>query len=184
MVKIFNKNTGELVYNDCGFLGELSNKRQITTQWIDPSNSIKINNDGFEVKGKFNYVPSNKYFNTIKFIIFRIILLLIGWKPSWAHWFKGLIRKILMLGVRPVNLNFKLNLKIKDNKILIEKKLEKFDKKLRIIRMISGGEFFVRYVPQSRFFQSQELDIQEFILTNEDLKIINKGESLIKKIEI
>ena len=78
VVKIFNKNTGELVYNDCGFLGELSNKRQITTQWIDPSNSIKINNDGFEVKGKFNYVPSNKYFNTIKFIIFRHYLV-VNW---------------------------------------------------------------------------------------------------------
>ena len=89
-------------------------------------------------------------------------MLLIGWKPSWAHWFKGLIRKILMLGVRPINLNFKLNLKIKDNKILIEKKLEKFDKKLRIIRNYINFEFFVRYVPQSRFFLIKLIDIQEF----------------------
>jgi len=184
VVKIFNKNTGELIYNDCGFIGELSNRKQITTQWIDPGNLFKISNDNFEVKGKFNYVSSNKYFNTYKFIIFRVVLLLICWRPSWAHWFKGIIRKILMLGVRPVNIRFKLNLKIIDDKILIEKKIEKLDKRLKIIKMISGGEFFVRYVPQSRYFQSQELDIEEYILTNEDLKLINDNKTLIKKIKI
>ena len=50
--------------------------------------------------------------------------------------------------------------------------------------MISGGEFFVRYVPQSRYFQSQELDISEYNFNNEELRIINKNRNFYYKIEI
>ena len=184
VIKIFDKNSGKLIYNDCGLIGELSNKKLITTQWIDPENSIKVTNTGFNIIGKFNYIPSNKYFNIYKFIIFRVILILIGWNPSWAHWLKGLIRKILMLGVRPVNLIFELNLKFLDSKILVEKIIKKKSKRLKVLRMISGGEFFVRYVPQSRYFQSQELDISEYNFNNEELRIINKNKNFYYKIEI
>jgi len=184
VIKIFDKISGKLIFNDCGLIGELTNKKQITTQWIDPMHFIETSKNGFEVKGKFNYIPGNKYFNVYKFIIFRIILILIGWKSNWAHWLKGTIRKTLMLGVRPTDLCFELSLKILDDKILIEKKIEKLSKKLEVARMISGGEFFVRYVPQSRYFQNQELDITEDVLTNKDLKVINDNQTLIKKFEI
>ena len=36
-----------------------------------------------------------------------------------------------------------------------------------------GGEFFVRYVPQSRYFQSQELEIQSFEFTENMLNELN-----------
>lgn len=184
VIKIFEKKKGKLIYNDCGLIGQLSNNKQITTQWIDPKHEIKIRDKGFEIKGNFNYVPSNKYFNVYKFIIFRIVLLLIGWNPSWAHWLKGNIRKILMLGVRPAGLNFVLNLKINDDNILIEKSIKKLNKKIKLIKMISGGEFFVRYVPQSRYFQNQELDITESTFTENDLKSINLNNKLIKEVKI
>ena len=184
VIKIFDKNSGKLIFNDCGLIGELTNKKQITTQWIDPKNFIKVSDDSFDIKGKFNYVPSNKYFNIYKFIIFRLILILIGWNSNWAHRLKGFIRKILMLGLRPADLIFELNLKCSDDKIIIKKRIKKLSKKLKLVRMISGGEFFVRYVPQSRYFQSQELDISEDKLTENELKIINNNESLNKIIEI
>ena len=50
--------------------------------------------------------------------------------------------------------------------------------------MISGGEFFVRYVPQSRYFQNQELDITENTFTDNDLKSINLNNKLIKEFKI
>lgn len=184
VVKIFNKDQKKLIYNDCGFLGEFSNGQQVTTQWIDPKYKINTSDHGFEVEGKFNFVPSNKYFNIYKLILFRIVLLLIGWKPSWAHWLKGVIRKILMIGVRPVNIEFKNALLIEKNKIKIYKKILKQTNKLKFTKIISGGEFFIRYVPQSRYFQSQELDIFEDILRSEDLAIINSNKQYEKNYEI
>ena len=166
------------------FLRRIFKWQQVTTQWIDPKYKINTSDRGFEVEGKFNFVPSNKYFNIYKLILFRIILLLIGWKPSWAHWLKGVIRKILMIGVRPVNIEFKNALLIEKNKIKIYKKILKQTNKLKFTKIISGGEFFIRYVPQSRYFQSQELDIFEDILRSEDLAIINSNKQYEKNYEI
>ena len=55
---------------------------------------------------------------------------------------------------------------------------------LKFTKLISGGEFFIRYVPQSRYFQSQELDIFEDILKSEDLAVINSNKQYEKNYEI
>lgn len=184
VIKVFDKQNTKLIYNDCGLIGKLANQKQITTQWIDPKNSIKIYEKGFKISGKFNFFPTNKYFNTYKFIIFRIILILIGWNPSWAHWLKGTIRKILMLGTRQAPIDFEIDLKVTKEKIVIQKKIKKSNNKLKLVKLSSGGEFFVRYVPQSRYFQNQELNIVEYDFKPEELNDINNNETLIKKFEV
>ena len=40
-------------------------------------------------------------------------------------------------------------------------------------RLQLGDEFFVRYVPQSRYFQSQELDSEGYVLNEEELRRLN-----------
>ena len=185
VIKIFDKNKNKLIYNDCGFLGELSDGKQVTTQWIDPNYNISNSEIGFQISGKLNLVPSNKYFNMIKFIIFRFTLIIIGWNPKWAHWLKGMIRKILMVGVRPVEIEFSNILTIIDDKrIKIQKKILNKSKKHKFKKIISGGEFFVRYVPQSRYFQLQELDIFENTLNIDEIDKINNNEEYIKNIEV
>jgi len=55
--------------------------------------------------------------------------------------------------------------------------------KSKFKKLLIGGEFFVRYVPQSRYFQSQELEISESILDNNELKKLNQtGSNKIEKI--
>ena len=184
VIKIFNKKNNKLIYNDCGFLGELSNGKQVTTQWIDPNYKISILENGFQISGRFNFVPSIKYFNMIKFIIFRFTLIIIGWNPKWAHWLKGMIRKILMTGVRSVEIEFDNFLTIEKERVKIRKKILKKTKKYKFKKIISGGEFFVRYVPQSRYFQSQELNIFENILSNDEVEAINNNKEYIKNIEV
>ena len=110
--------------------------------------------------------------------------MLIGWKPSWAHWLKGTIRKILMLGTRQAPMNFEINLKVTKEKIEIQKKIKKLNNKLELVKLASRGEFFVRYVPQSRYFQNQELNIIEYDFKPEELKALNNNETLIKKFEV
>jgi 2-polyprenyl-3-methyl-5-hydroxy-6-metoxy-1,4-benzoquinol methylase len=41
-----------------------------------------------------------------------------------------------------------------------------------------GDEFFVRYVPQSRYFQSQELEVQGYPVGAEQLAALNQGHTL------
>ena len=99
-------------------------------------------------------------------------------------------KKLKILGLIPTRLNSqrlpqKALMPINGIPLVVHTyKRAKLSKKLEVARMISGGEFFVRYVPQSRYFQNQELDITEDVLTNKDLKVINDNQTLIKKFEI
>ncbi|MDG2448012.1 MAG: hypothetical protein P8M34_00185, partial [Saprospiraceae bacterium] len=181
VIKIFDKDSGTLIFNDCGYIGELFSGKIITTQWIDPDYSVKSFEKGFEVSGQFNIVPSNKFFNVPKFIVFRIVLLLIGWNSRWAHALKGWIRKILMTGNRPVGLRFKRRLILKDGSIKILDEIKKIGN-IKIKNMAVGDEFFVRYVPQSRYFQSQELQVNGISMTEVELeKINNEGYLLLEQ---
>ncbi|OUU21834.1 MAG: hypothetical protein CBB97_15895 [Candidatus Endolissoclinum sp. TMED37] len=172
VIKLFDKFSNKLIHNDCGFIGKLDTGKVITSQWINPEYKIEVSDKHFEISGAFNIVPSNKFFNVPKLILFRIVLLLIGWNTKWAHYLKGWIRKILMLGNRPINIWFKRELRMNENGYEIIDEVKNKDS-VKIKKLFLGDEFFVRYVPQSRYFQSQELDLEGFELRDSDLKMIN-----------
>ena len=171
VLKIFRKDKKELLINDCGIIAQLSSKKVITSQWIDKDYKIKVNKDGFHVTGRLNIIPSNKFFNIPKLIIFRLVLLIIGWTPL-THYLKGWIRKFLMVGNRRSNIHFSRELIIEKEQVIIKTNIENKGKN-KFTRVLIGDEFFVRYVPQSRFFQSQELALSGYKLSKIDLETLN-----------
>lgn len=178
--KVFDSNTGELLLNDCGIIGKLDDQRIVTSQWIDPSYKCKTSESGWEVSGNMNMVPSNKLFNPLKNIIFRSILLLVGWHPRLAHILKGKIRKILMLGNRPIPVHFKRKLSVSADSIVLTSEVQ-IQGNEKFTRLSFGDEFFVRYVPQSRYFQAQELDVSGEILEHAALEQLNKNGRITKE---
>ncbi len=156
VTKVFDKNDNSLVLNDCGVIGQLENGKIISSQWVDETYEIEKSTSHLKVSGRFNLVPSNKYFTVPKQIIFRSFLFFINIYPSLSHYLKGWIRKILMLGTRPVDIWFERTISFQDENVKIEDKIKNLSK-TPIFKLSVGDEFFVRYVPQSRYFQSQEL---------------------------
>jgi len=171
VIKIFDVNLKKLIENNCGVIGELSNGDIITSQWVDPSYKIELNDTGWVVSGRLNVVPSNKLFTLPKNLIFRSVLLFFAWSSKFSHFLKGKIRKALILGQRNTNIYFKRRFYL-SSKILISDEI-KIEGKEKITKLSYGGEFFIRYVPQSRYFQSQELYINEENLTSKELSQLN-----------
>ena len=183
VIKIFDTSNNKLLYNDCGILGELEDGSVITSQWIDPSYIIKSNRSEWEVSGYFNKVPSNKLFTPLKNILFRSVLFIMGWSSSFSHFLKAKIRKVLILGQRKIQISFQRQITIKDEKIILVDKIQ-IHNNLRFKNLSFGDEFFVRYVPQSRYFQNQELGITRYQLSTESINQLNKTKSFLRKIEI
>lgn len=175
VIKIFDKNN-RLVYNNCGIIGKTAEGEIITSQWIDPTYTITTTENSWKVEGRMNKVPSNKLFTPLKNIVFRLILILLGWNPYLAHQIKGKIRKVLILGQRKINVSFTREIDFKT----LELKDTIKSSGVRISAMSFGDEFFVRYVPQSRYFQSQELEVQGYDCSKEELERLNKVGSLIR----
>ncbi len=173
VVKIFNTESGELLYNDCGVIGELEDRSVVTSQWVDSSYICKLDDMGWAVSGQLNKVPSNKLFTPLKTIIFRSVLLFLGWSPSFSHFLKANIRKTLIFGRKTIPVSFKRQLIINNGKITLSDELE-IHGKVKFKKLSFGDEFFVRYVPQSRYFQAQELEIAGDTLSKLEMNEVNK----------
>ncbi|MBD3279728.1 MAG: hypothetical protein GF390_03385, partial [Candidatus Pacebacteria bacterium] len=106
VIKVFNIKKQKLIFNDTGIMAQLTNDKLITSQWIDPDYQIDVHKNKWRVTGQLQYVPSHKLFTPLKLVIFRLVLLLIGWQPKLAHLLKGQIRKMLILGQRQSPINF------------------------------------------------------------------------------
>lgn len=158
VVKVFDRRDGRLTHNDCGLIGRLTDDRVVTSQWVDPNYECQGGEQGWEVNGHLHVVPSHKVFTPFKNLLFRGALVALGWSSRFSHLLKGNIRKTLMLGQRPVSIRFSRRLGVSDETITLTDEI-RLDGDARLAAFSIGDEFFVRYVPQSRFFQSQELEV-------------------------
>ena len=178
VLKVFDKKDGELVLNDCGVLGRTADGKVFTSQWIDPNYAVTQTEHTLEVSGSCQWVPSHKVFNLTKNLAFRGVLLLTGWSPRLSHLLKGQIRKTLMLGQRPAPLSFRRRVRFEGEAVTVEDEV-RLKGDARVGALAIGDEFFVRYVPQSRYFQSQELSVSGVTLDDEQLAQLNKTRQFV-----
>jgi len=172
VVKVFDRRSGQLLLNDCGIIGQLADGRVVTSQWIDPDHECQADERGWEVSGHLHIVPSHKVFSPFKNLLFRSALVALGWSPRFSHLLKGNIRKTLMLGRRPAPVRFSRRLRVEGEAITLADELY-LDGDICLSALSVGDEFFVRYVPQSRYFQSQELEVRGCILNQSQLQALN-----------
>lgn len=177
VVKVFDRQDGCLLLNDCGLIGRLESGQVVTSQWVDPAYTCQADENGWTVEGYLNAVPSHKLFNPLKNILFRGALVGMGWYPAFSHALKGAIRKTLMLGRRPVPLHFRRSFRADEQGLHLTDEL-RHTGEVRVQSLSVGDEFFVRYVPQSRYFQSQELDVQGYMVAAQDVQALNAGSTL------
>lgn len=183
VVKVFDRQNGGLLLNDCGLIGRLSDGRVATTQWVDPKYSCQVDEQGWQVRGHMHVVPSNKLFTPLKNIVFRIALVALGWHPAFAHFLKGRIRKALMLGLWPIPVSFIRRLRLENGDLLLSDEVT-LEAGVQFSSLSVGDEFAVRYVPQSRYFQSQELEIRGRVLDPSELSTLNRRRHLRLECEI
>ena len=107
VVKLFDRRDARLLVNDAGVIGRLADGRLVTSQWIDAAHQVQVTDDGWEVSEQLNVVPTHKMLTPLKNILFRTVLVCLGWSPRFSHWLKGAIRRTLMLGARPVAARFR-----------------------------------------------------------------------------
>jgi hypothetical protein len=110
-------------------------------------------------------------------ILFRMFMLIFGWHTGTAYRIKGWIRRLLMHRRRVVPVRFRRRIAFGREEIVLTDEIELADR-VRVEKLRLGDEFAPRYVPQSRYFQSQELDVTGAYLTKADLARLNDERSL------
>lgn len=171
VVKAFSIEPPRLVHDDCGIIGTLDDGTVVSSQWIDPGYEVHVEGDLLEVEGNLNKIAAAKYFTPLKTIVFRAALLAVGWNTRLCQLMKGNIRKVLMLGSRPLPIRFRRTIRLDPDGVpgAVIDHVE-LEGKARFRNLSLGDEFSVRYVPQSRYFQPYELEVTGYDLSAEELQ--------------
>jgi len=165
VLKVFDKKPGKLVFADDGLVARQQNGKVLTTQWIGAEYRVKPAGNQYTVNGSFHKIPY-KYFTPATFIAFRTFMLLTGWNARLADWIKGAIRSFLMTRSSKSKMTFERKFIFENNKITVANTINT-SSKISYLRI--GGQFASRYVPQSRYFQQEELENKYWDLQNPDL---------------
>lgn len=172
VVKIFDP-SGELVYNDCGIIGKLENGKIVTSQWIDENYKINSVNNESTVEGELHFAPF-KLPTPLTMMAFRAGLLSLGWNTRLSYLLKGIIRNLFITKTKKASVEFRRKIVFNESDIGVEDMI-KLKKSEKFVSLKIGDEFSVRYVPQSLYFQSQELDIGGFSLDLDALEKLNRN---------
>lgn len=171
VLKNFDLAQKKLTYNDCGVLAQLEDGQLVTSQWVDDAYKVTHEPGRLAVSGTAHKVAT-KIFNPITFILFRLTMLAIGWNTWVAYQMKGLIRRLLMTKAKVMPLRFSRVVELAGEELVVTDTIE-LDGEARVARMLLGDEMPIRYVPQSRYFQPQELDVSGYMVPEEVLDRLN-----------
>ncbi len=176
VIKVFNTENSKLLFNDCGIIGKLNNGKVVTSQCINNDYKIETKKEMWEISGKMNIVN----FTPSRYKFFKAILKYIGWIPVLSKKLNACIKNSYKHSQFSDAILFTRKLNICIGSITL-KDIIKLEKQLYFKALTIGGEFPVQFVPQSRFFQCHELNINEIDLNNEHLKILNAKKQITIK---
>jgi hypothetical protein len=104
-------------------------------------------------------------------------MLLFGWQTRVAYELKGLIRRIAITSSKRAPVGFRREITRQNGSLHVSDTIT-LKGNLTFRRLKYGDEFPVRYVPQSRYFQGQELDVMGQWLSDEALAELNRAKTL------
>ena len=170
-LRVFNTKTEKCLLKNNGWLIKLKNKF-LSNFWHSENNEIKIADNQISIEGK-SAVVTQRYFNSLKFIIFRMISIIAG-NYKTAFLLKKLIRGLLITQRKKSGWLYKRVIQFANGKITIKD----FINCAETVKIFYGGAFSVRYVPQSNYFEISDLQNPSFIFTTDR----NKERIIIKQV--
>jgi len=178
VIKIYNKKNGKLLYDDCGITGQLSNKKQVTTQWIDKTYSQKCSEKGVSVSGWFHEINYNMP-STITMIVARLIQNTIGRSDKFSNSIKNYFRKKMIIKSKPVGVKFYRNILFGENDITVSDRITLEKKNISFDKLTIGGKFSLIYIPSTKYFQCHELESEGYSVTKKELQKLNRDKTLV-----
>lgn len=155
ILKIYDKNTGELSYSDCGYIKthkrhkSSSQSTSLSTTWIKEE-------EIFSIKAPFIYLNQTTLYPW-RFITFRLFSLTFGRHPFVSKHLKRLLVSILVTRKKRVNITLQRRVDFHENKIVINDLIEGWAAGQKGEELYWSPKFSTFHMGSSRYFQPDEL---------------------------
>ena len=157
-LRVYNVKTGHCLLKNNGWVGQLKDRLQ-TSLWYSEDHQIEMRNNEISIGGKGAFL-TQKYFNSLKFIFFRLMTMLAG-NYRIAFLLKKIIRQLLITQKKKPGCSFKRVIQWNDKTVTVKD----FIGYKKAVKIFYGGAFSVRYVPQSNYFEMSDLQNSTSVFT-------------------
>jgi hypothetical protein len=150
--RVYDLVNKKCIYENAGVVIQLQSKRTFSSLWIGPGRKYQFLGNRIYITGPL-YRVFDKRFSPFSLVLFRLFMGVCGSHSFTAHHLKGLIKKIMILrnSILP-GASYEREILISESIVLTD--ILRIDDKLKknILKVWFGGEFYTRYVPQSRYW--------------------------------
>ena len=175
--------SGKSLLKNYGWVTKFKNRKMATAFWIRENNQIHIKQNEISILGKMSFFHQ-RYFTPLKLILFRLITISLGWHAKGAFYLKRIIRKSLITSPVFFSRSWKDSLwsffrRSKANKKEIRLKPNHYKRCIffnsnnieiidsifseKVEKIFHGGNFTLRYVPQSNYFQDCDFMLEQTV---------------------
>ena len=155
VLKVFNKKTNTLVYDDCGLLGETSNSQKFSIQTTNLKNPIIWDGNIFETSSTFSKIPS-QFPTPFNYLLLRIANLTLMRCRFLNEAVKKVFVKLLINKNSSIPLRRIRKIEFRQNTIHIADKIEKTGS-IRIKALKYGNKFSAIHMASARYFTPSQL---------------------------
>jgi hypothetical protein len=155
VVKVFQKQSGALLYDDSGYSGKLLNGRFISTQMTNMDRPHKTDKDFISIEATF-YEMLRSMPTPFQFTLLRILNLTLMRSIWIGNLIKALLVNLLIQGERRVPLRLERAIKFEDASIEIIDKIVS-ESKLNLQHLGCGIPFTSIHMASARYFQGHSV---------------------------
>jgi hypothetical protein len=155
VIKLFDRKTGRLEYNDCGYLGRLAGGKAFSSQQQDGSGARRVDEGRIDIEGGF-FEISRPTMKPLRFTAFRLFSLSAGRLPALARWLKNLLVKVLIYRRKPLQIGFERTIETDETTVTIRDRIQG-DAGGSIESLHWTPSFTTIHMGSSRYFVEHEL---------------------------
>ena len=155
VLKVFNKKTNTLVYDDCGLLGETSDGQKFSSQITNLNNPIKSDGNVFETSSTFSKI-SSQFPTPFNYLLLRIANLTLMRCRFLNEAAKKVFVKLLINKISPIPLRRIRKIEFRQNTIHIADKIRKTGS-IKIKTLKHENKFSAIHMASARYFTPSQL---------------------------
>ena len=180
VTKIYDKRTRQLVWDDCGLLGQTGRGATISTQAAAPDQGWKSDTDKLELWGNFQPIKSSLP-GPGNFLVLRLMNLTVMRVGFLNELVKKMMVRLLISGGNSLPLKRTRRLEFSEDSVRIHDRVEKTGR-LQVKALRYGGKFSAIHMASSRYFAPNQANAQE--LAALDVEALNSDGVCTNELDI
>ena len=156
VLRVHDRASGDLRSNDCGFVGCLSGRRWISTQFTDRGRRSRYTSETIDVEARFYFMPRAMP-TPMKFIVLRLLNLTVFRSLTLGNRLKRFLVALLMTRKRATPLVVRRAIRFGDDRVVVTD-IVKADRPVRIDRLESGRSFRAIHMASAGYVEHLHAD--------------------------